>query len=358
MSSSIVTTSAPPRPSRLSDRSSMRASSVASPRDGSSATVRISRPEMPAAVSTCCTTDWICSCCVGVARITRLLALVFTVTTGAAAPEGSFANICEMVCEISEASALRSVMTRTSGVPPTDSGAASSLLTIWSAISRTLGGPLMITALRRVSAATRTGARSRPRRMYSWRSCCGMSRRLIMARSERSFSTSGAMVSARACFSITDFTCAVSAVPFLSSGSMSFSTASRSGAMPVRISAFEPVAGTMETFIGSCVAGLGIAAAACCRAGASWLASAKVSGCTRTCCVSAPATAGAASSCCTSWSATAMRLSGALTMSVPVRRSLVTSTRPSPPGSSRRARVASTCLRSALTWSVRPLLRT
>ena len=74
--------------------------------------------------------------------------------------------------------------------------------------------------------------------------------------------------------------------------------------------------------------------------------------------MSAPATAGAASSCATNWSATAINESGALTINVPVRRSLVTSTWLSPPGMSRRARVVSTCLRSELTWSVRPLFKT
>ena len=274
---------------------------------------------------------------------------MLTVTRGAAAPVGSFANICVIIEEISPASALRSVTTRTPCAPPCGDASVSSWATIWSAVSSTAGGPLMMTALSRTSAATRTGARSIPRRKYSWRRLCGISRRLIMARSERSFSTNGANVSARACLSMTVFTWAVSAVPFLSSGSISFSMASRSGAIPVRISALEPVAGTIEIFMGSCVAGLGIAIAACCSAGASWFASANVSGCTRTCCVSAPGMAGATSSCATSWSATAIRESGALTIRVPVRRSLVTSTWFSPPGISRRARVVKTCFRSELT---------
>ena len=130
ISSSIVTTSAPPPPSRFNDRSNMRASSEASPRDGSMATVRISRPDTPAAASTCSITPSICVCCASVARTIKLFELALTVTNGAAAPDGSLANICVMVCAISAASALRSVTTRTSGAPPCGTDSASSCATI------------------------------------------------------------------------------------------------------------------------------------------------------------------------------------------------------------------------------------
>jgi hypothetical protein len=62
INSSIVTTSAPLPPSLFKDRSNIRASSDASPREGSIATVRISRPAIPAAASTCSITKSIWAC--------------------------------------------------------------------------------------------------------------------------------------------------------------------------------------------------------------------------------------------------------------------------------------------------------
>jgi len=138
-----------------------------------------------------------------------------------------------------------------------------------------------------------------------------------------------------------------------SSGSMSFSTSSRSASRPTSSSAFVPPAAVTFTCIGSPVVLLIVPARAWARFAAVAVASAKTSGRTRI--DGSPSETRPSSSCLMSSSASGMTVAGALMMMVFERRSGVTSSSRSSSaaasGWSARMRPASTCLSIAASVS-------
>ena len=204
-------------------RRSRRATSSASPFDGSSGTERSERELASAAPSSRETMLSIIAYCLLLARTSRLLLATFTRMTGGVSVPSSVSKMSARLFATSLASPLRMVMTRTVrslSVP----GATSSWRSISSAASSAVGVAEITTALRRSSAITRSAgsepaaAAARPRARAPSPACA--------ASLASSCSTSGAICPARACLRNTVRTRAASRGPRTSMSRTVFSISS------------------------------------------------------------------------------------------------------------------------------------